>query len=459
MCTDKRWIRNRYTGKKILAKCGHCPACLVEKAHHRAGRIKNNVYSDEVTLFCTLTYSNDCVPYVLLKDLQNQERELKVYRDCDVRRVRVNGDYKMMYKIIPNHHVLETVYLPDEFYKDKWEFKGARNRPDIVTVCYYKDIQNFFKRLDINLKRRYGFTGKYSRFACQEYGTKGHRTHFHVALSCKSVDLQTFKTAINEAWPFDRGVVRHRKCELAKGSVANYVASYVNSFSAFHPLLSSHHFRSRCSYSRGYGLAPSDFAIDKILSNAQKGDLRWSYETLVNRVPTVVNVSIPKYVINRYFPKFKGYSRLASSQVFDVLSDPDRLRDYEAILCYNSDDLHREITKLRNARRRYKYPLMFAHDYIMVWSVHTRMVLRSFYESLSNTQFDYDNIKDLLEFPDRAPTLLSLLIETDKVSLNPNNYPSNVSQHNLLLNEFTTRQKHREVNQLYFEANNYDQLV
>lgn len=459
MCINKRWIRNSYTNKKIFVKCGHCPACLVEKARHRAGRIKNNVYPDEVCLFLTLTYANDCMPYVYLKDLLNQEHDLKVYRDSRVRRIRVSGNYKMAYRVTYDHHELATFYMPDSFYQDNWEFQGARNAPDKVSVCYYPDIQNFFKRLDINLKRRYGFTGKYSRFACQEYGTKYKRSHFHVALFCKAVDVQMFKIAINEAWPFDRGNVRHRKCELAKGSVANYIASYVNSFSVVNPLLSSDAFRSRCSYSRGFGLAPSDFAIDKILDNAQKGRLQWSFETLVNRVPQVVNVSVPKYVINRYFPKFKGYSRLASNQILDVLQCPDLLRNYAGILCYNSDDLHREITKLRNARQRYKYPLMFAHDYIMVWSVHTREVLRSFYESLTNSQYDYDNISDLMEFPKRSPSLLHLLIDKDKVSLNPNNYPSNVSQHNMLLEEFTYRQKHREVNQLFFEANNYEQLI
>lgn len=459
MCVYKRWIYNKYTQKRILVKCGHCPACLVEKAHHRAGRIKNNVYDGEVSIFCTLTYANECMPYVYLKDLLNCEHELKVYRDTDVRRVRVNGDYKMRYKVTPNHHVLDTFYMPDDFYKGDFEFHGAYKRPDVVSVCYYKDIQNFFKRLDINLKRRYGFEGKLQRFACQEYGTKHHRSHFHVVFFCKPMDVQTVMLAVNEAWPFDRGRARHRKCEQTRGSVANYVASYVNSFSSFHPLLSSRDFRSRCSYSRGFGLAPSDFSIDSLLAKAQKGDLRWTFRSLVQRIPQDITVSIPKYVINRFFPKFKGYSRLASSQVLDVLSCPERLRNYANILCYGQSDVDREVTKLTNARKRYKYPLMFAHDYLLVWSVHTRMVLRSFYETLENTQFDYDNISDLLEFPSRSPSLLHLLQTTDKKLLDPNNYPRNVAENMLLLEEFRTHQKHREINQLYFESQDFEQLI
>ena len=85
MCINKRWIINEYTRKRILVKCGKCEACMVEKAHHRAGRIKNNVYKDEVSLFCTLTYANECLPYVKVEDLNNKVTHLPVYRDSVVR--------------------------------------------------------------------------------------------------------------------------------------------------------------------------------------------------------------------------------------------------------------------------------------------------------------------------------------------------------------------------------------
>lgn len=459
MCVNKRWIKNPYTRKWILVKCNHCPACLTENARHRAGRIKNNVYPDQVSLFCTLTYANECLPYVLIEDLENKVTHLPVYRDSYVRRIRVSGDYEMKYHVKYDTHVLDTFVVDDKMYDDSFVYKSARNKPGCVGVCYYKDIQDFFKRLDINLKRRYGFKGKYSRFACHEYGTRGCRPHFHLVVFCSPMDVQVLKSAINEAWPFDRGYVRHRKCELTKGSVANYVASYVNSFATFHPLLSSHTFRSRCSYSRGFGLAPQDFSIDKICDTAAKGNLEWSFETLVQRVPQTVTVSVPKYVINRHFPKFKGYSRLSSDQVFDVLQKPERLRYYGSILEYSLDDYHREIVKLRNARSRYKYPLRFAHDYLLVWSVHQRSVLRSFYESLTNTQFDYDNIYLLKKRPYLSRSLLPLLLHDDLDSLNPNKYPQNVVDHNLLLEEYRNRQKHKEVNQIFFEHNDYEQLI
>lgn len=459
MCINKRWIVNPYTRKRILVNCGHCPACLTKSAHRRAGRIKNNYYKSQVSLFLTLTYANECMPYVRIEDLENHVIDLPVYRDSFVRRVRVNGDYQMKYKLTESTHVLDTFHMPEDFYKDSFKFYPARNKKGCIGVCYYKDIQDFFKRLDINLKRRYGFKGKYSRFACHEYGEKGKRPHFHVVLFCDSLDVPMFKSAINEAWPFDRGYVRHRKCELTKKDVANYAASYVNKLASFHPLFSSHYFRSKCSYSRGFGFAPSDFSIDSILDKASKGSLRWSFETVVDRVPQIVDASIPKYVINRYFPKFKGYSRLISDQILDILQNPDRLSNYVRLLDYNLSDLHREKVKLVNARARYKYPLSFAYDYLMVWSVFVRQNLRAFYENLQISQFDYDNISVLLRRPYLSRSLLPLLVHRDSKSLDPNQYPDNLISHYKLSEEFSNRRKHRLVNQEFFEYNNFEQLI
>ena len=40
MCTNQREIVNKYTGHRLYVKCGHCPACLQEKAAYRVSRIK-----------------------------------------------------------------------------------------------------------------------------------------------------------------------------------------------------------------------------------------------------------------------------------------------------------------------------------------------------------------------------------------------------------------------------------
>ena len=64
MCTNQREITNKYTGHKLYVKCGHCPACLQEKASYRVQRIKANDSPDSEPLMVTLTYARHDCPYV-----------------------------------------------------------------------------------------------------------------------------------------------------------------------------------------------------------------------------------------------------------------------------------------------------------------------------------------------------------------------------------------------------------
>lgn len=93
MCLYKRYIKNPYTGKDVFVKCGHCNACLQEKAARRTSRIRNNVSSGQTALFVTLTYANMFVPYVRRSDLKSFEFTVPVYRDASIRRNRVGSDY------------------------------------------------------------------------------------------------------------------------------------------------------------------------------------------------------------------------------------------------------------------------------------------------------------------------------------------------------------------------------
>ena len=91
MCVNSKWIYNKYLRQSIFVGCGHCPACLQQKANSRTSRIKNNVRTGEVCVFFTLTYSNNCVPFVLADDLRNQLPNIPVYRISERRVVTVNG--------------------------------------------------------------------------------------------------------------------------------------------------------------------------------------------------------------------------------------------------------------------------------------------------------------------------------------------------------------------------------
>ena len=74
MCTHRKEITNPYTGKKLIVNCGMCPACRQEKAIKRTMRIKNH-YDDKLSCaFVTLTYRNECIPYIRSTDLINLDK-------------------------------------------------------------------------------------------------------------------------------------------------------------------------------------------------------------------------------------------------------------------------------------------------------------------------------------------------------------------------------------------------
>ena len=134
MCTNQREITNKYTGHKLYVKCGKCPACLQEKAAHRVSRIKAQNSDATETYMLTLTYRNECVPYVRRDDAylfaKNQyglncsfpsvlhdngncsfvvnSMQLPVHRDMDYRWIRGSADYEMKTKET-GHKILTCV--------------------------------------------------------------------------------------------------------------------------------------------------------------------------------------------------------------------------------------------------------------------------------------------------------------------------------------------------------------
>ena len=90
MCTHRHYVRNKYTGKNVLVKCGHCKACLQEIANKRASRIRATGQSGFVPLMVLLTYDNNCVPYCLAKDLKayfnDTSEELKEFQTLPIYR-------------------------------------------------------------------------------------------------------------------------------------------------------------------------------------------------------------------------------------------------------------------------------------------------------------------------------------------------------------------------------------
>lgn len=345
MCTNHRLIVNKYTGHELYVPCGKCEACQQEKAAHRVSRIKSNLKDGYVTLLVSLTYNRFSCPYVDKQEAyefsKGKRMWLNVYRDCEKRKVRCvkNGNlYSIKYKTSYHRVTLTTL----DFLKEV-SFKGVRcvkHSDSKIGVPFYPDYQHFLARLRINLKRLYNYEKQISVYACSEFGELSLRPHFHLLIYIPTGDEEIVRSAIFESWPFSdlwrftkrvQGSLVYKACQVAY-SASSYVASYVNCGSKF-PDFCKLYFKPKHSYSKGFGLARRSFSLDNILSSLDKHEMSYSRKITKQGIDKVIDVLIPAYVINRYFPRFKGYNRVAPCEILSFMR-----RIYDGVNPYDLGD-------------------------------------------------------------------------------------------------------------------------
>ena len=315
MCTNQREIKNLYTGHTLYVKCGKCPACLQEKAAHRVSRIRAQDSPNLTTLMVTLTYRrNDC-PYVLRDDAykfsRGEIKSLSVYRDTFYRKVRQNAQYDIGYSVSKGLHK-----LCDVDFVNSTSFSGNKDlahQYSKIGVAFYPDVQHFAARLRLNLKRNFNYEYPITLFSVSEYGSKSLRPHFHLLLWCRKGDQEILRSAVAQSWPFSDISNWPRAFEEAFRA-SSYCASYVNCSSDFPEFLKAY-FKPKHSYSKGFGCNNDMFQLPKILSKLRQGSLSFHRQIDKHGIPTIVECPFPQYVIHRYFPKFKGYSRVAPSSL------------------------------------------------------------------------------------------------------------------------------------------------
>ena len=331
MCVNMKRYYNKWQRCWNYSPCGHCPACLQSKAFKRTKRIKNATYNGYIYLFVTLTYNNACVPYLKREELHDNVSHINIYRDFVFRRVRVASSdseshtYQMVYKGYRNHEPISTIDCIDfNFIVSEDEVRKVPNlkrKKGCIGICYYKDIQDFEKRLRTNLVRRFNVSEPIYTFKVTEYGPTTIRPHAHLLIAVPAAKLSECQQAISESWQYDSKDKLSRQIEIARNA-SSYVSAYVNRGSDFPTFLSARPFVSKCSFSKHFGCQNPKFSLDYILAQIRQGDMR--YLTTRNRNDSTESalVVFPKYALDRYFVRFKGYSRLSRSEAFKLLRDP-----------------------------------------------------------------------------------------------------------------------------------------
>ena len=306
----------------MYVKCGHCKACLQEKASKRVQRIHDTGSDKSVCLMVALTYSRGTAPFVKRDEAYDFVRglipQLPVYRSCSIRKVRkpLNYDsYSQIYKRIDKECVLENIDFVQE--SSLFNTKDLKYENGKIGVIFYRDYQRFAARLRLNLKRHYKYEKRIFIYACSEFGVRSHRPHFHLLIFCDKSDEKILRSAIIESWPFS-DLSRFPRAIERSFKAASYVASYVNQSSNF-PVFFKDYFKPKHSYSKGFGLSNPNFSLSSILSRFERGTLKYSIAKLKNGIPSIIDVPIPSYVINRYFPKFKGYTTCPPSSLYSYM--------------------------------------------------------------------------------------------------------------------------------------------
>lgn len=464
MCVNKRYITNKYTGQKVLVNCGHCPACLQEKAIARTNRIRAEYTSKTIALFVTLTYRNDKIPYFHLEQFL-RDGVFRVVRDKRVRYVRVRGnkwkpreyakaDWLATYDVLSSK--TRTVPFDTKFLKGQDDMK--------IGVAYYPDFQLFMKRLRQNLERNYDFTQHFSYYSCSEYGPKTLRPHFHLLLFVPSGSYKTFASAIAKSWSFDDYFRTRRNIEVAVDA-SSYVASYVNCDSTLPTLFREKNFRPKHSYSKGFGVQFEHYKLDKVLEKIRRGNLGIDMQRVQNGVLTTSNILIPKYVIHRYFPKFKGYSRLNGHALYNVLTRPESLSGYAFSLGIDNDQYHAITVAIHNKHTLFRSIGLTPHDYALyhykAWKLYySELYKRSFDDVHSLLDYFqlYDNIGDYFAGNVVSDSMDEVLekVPLANFEVNYNLFEKNVAKTRSLEDAYHRYSKDRKLrNSIYSETSDF----
>lgn len=475
MCVNNHYVYNKYVKKSILVPCGSCPECQQRKANSRSFRISNNLSSADICYFVTLTYDNKHIPYMLRSDLKkvlfsdtfrscldSLSYSLPVYRDGEV-----IDSLSFSYNDILSC-VSELDYDTCKVVFNLPIIKNFGNL-DAFSICYFKDFQNFFKRLRINISR-YGDNFPISFFLCTEYGPSTFRSHGHALIFCPAIHSSSCRDFIIKSWSMCDKRRLARFVEVARNA-ASYVSTYVNRPSDFPLFLASRPIRPKHSYSLHFGAVNECFSPRALHDAISRRDVRVHFEYQGSGQFQSVVVPFPTYVANRYFPKFKGFSRTSlykKSELFTRVAtfidafgfenlnySHKLLYDY-FIRCfddldYSFDDIIAIVKRLIHCAVQYIRDGLtlvdWVFDYIDFYTIRSSNVIQDWLCAPDALIYKYDNFVDFVCGRIKRLDLnrFDFRYLLDDSSFNYNNYPFRVLDNQFYTQRFNERVKQRKV--------------
>lgn len=468
MCIRGRFIVNRYDGRQYFVKCGHCDSCLQEKASRHKRRINLEARVDGVLpVFTTLTYDNDHIPYIKHSELKSFVDSkftgvLNIYRDSSVIIAFTYKDFLLgeRERSLFSLNVQKLPYLREKVGNKFITIK------DKVGVLLLSDIQKFIKRLKINLVRD-GYQGYFSYYYASEYGTTYQRPHFHVLFYIDPAYYSRFQFIVCKSWHyadlfkmqryFDR-----KPIEIAKNP-AKYVSSYLNCRSSLSEFLQyAKPFRPCSHFSNGFGCNMASFGLPNIVNKVQHGVITYTAKSFRNGVSSVSQVKIPDYVLDRYFPRFKGYRYLSSDEIIFFARRPSQVffsKSLDNVLDY--DERNKLYKSLLSLQKRVSKTGVSIDDWSLVYpSVHSLSSAYSIKQSYDYLDLpfefeknSFEHFNNVLDYYNGSYVhgLLDSLPLLDDAVVDPNHFHRVIVDDSRKSIEFFNSVKHHKIKNFYYE--------
>lgn len=482
MCRYAREISLKNSRHSIYVDCGHCPSCLQHKADKRAARISSHSSELFKCAFITLTYNDVCVPYIsrqnLLFDISSDYPYIDVFRDS-----KFSRDYSFGFVSLisaPKTHITSIEVDPSINCYDSEFDQVVKHLPklaigkglfdtDRVGVCLSKDFRDFIKRLRSLLARKYGAVVPLSYYQTSEYGPTTVRPHFHALIWFPIwLSFEDFADFVANAWPFADSW-RTKKYVQRAICASSYVSKYINCSSNV-PLFLQTYFPPKCSHSVDFGFDNVHFGFNEVFDNLSISHSAEFVSSYYKKGVGFVSVTsiYPRYVVNRYFLKVKGFNRISRDSLYllyinpqqylkvnkgfppyrtdgGVLMRPRLVNDVYGMPLYMSDDEVRYF--INGLFRRFKdYFLPNASSSIInSWDSYCRCVVDSLItynlaflgymyryncEEVDDIIYNYDNSYDVIfnnAFPSDLPEFYFNLTNVKYLPSHPSDYPLRIA--------------------------------
>lgn len=248
ICPYRKKYFNKRTSLYQYTDCGYCDVCTSKKNARNFGILEQANSDYRYKLFITLTYSDEYLPIAQLVF----DKDNNIYKPV------------VISKRCKDFELYGSISNDEEFIKKLDSFFKYNSTPDAQKMCfgflYYKDVQNFFKRVRVNFLRKFGKKMDIKYFVLSEYGANHFRPHYHLVIFTNDREVLDyfFSRYKREArsrskymltdWPFG-----FADCQLPKndGQVASYVGGYVASIHRVNEVLSFASIRPNTKKSSG----------------------------------------------------------------------------------------------------------------------------------------------------------------------------------------------------------------